>query len=461
MNSRILPVSRAVTFLLPILAAAGTNLLPVPVFGYTLSAFRLLVPVVLLLAMMLHPSLPTTWGALPTRFAALTAFWLLFGFASLLWMTDQSLGSAELLSIALGSTVVLSLGIFQKVDPRTIDYLRRGWIFALCGMYIVVAWELVTGRHLEGTFILQNQMIYGETANLGVQGTLDNPNDLAAFFVFCVPFVLWSLLRPRKLASAIFLSSLVLSAGALTVFTGARLSLLMLTLQLIIFCYQSRRRRGRVLLVGAVALSVVVGTLLVMTATLQKLSNFASEMAGSDETPIRRNLFLNGVEFLVKSYGRGIGAGGYTGAMRQGAGSYPTSNWLTTFVNPHAGIIEVSQYGLLVLIAVLAFLFVTGRTLWRGRKFALAANRNSLYLSTQVGLVSLLGLIILSFEGSLFLTETVNWMFVASVLVLGTHSEFSVSRCHAVTVRVAKHTAVERQRALMIPAALNKPARQT
>ena len=377
MKPRILTLSRSLTFVLPILGAVGTKLLPIPLFGYTLSPFRLLVPLVLLVALILQPWLPTIWRDLPTKFAALIAFWLLFGIASLLWTTDLSQGITELLSIAVGGTVAFSLGVFQKADPRTIDFLRQGWIFALCTMYVIIAWELVTGRHLEGSFVLQNQMIYGGTANLGVQGTLDNPNDLSAFIVFCTPFLLWSLVRPRRVSTAICLGVLVLSVGALTAFTGARLSLLTFMLQLMIFCFQSKRRRGRVLLVGAMALSVIAGALLVMTTTLEKLSTLVDQVAGSDTTPIRRNLFLNGVEFLVKSYGRGIGAGGYTAAMRHGAGSYPTSNSLITFMNPHSGIIEVSQYGLLVLIAVGAFLFVTGRTLWRGRKLALAANRNS------------------------------------------------------------------------------------
>ena len=193
MKPRILTLSRSLTFVLPILGAVGTKLLPIPLFGYTLSPFRLLVPLVLLVALILQPWLPTIWRDLPTKFAALIAFWLLFGIASLLWTTDLSQGITELLSIAVGGTVAFSLGVFQKADPRTIDFLRQGWIFALCTMYVIIAWELVTGRHLEGSFVLQNQMIYGGTANLGVQGTLDNPNDLSAFIVFCTPFLLWSL----------------------------------------------------------------------------------------------------------------------------------------------------------------------------------------------------------------------------------------------------------------------------
>lgn len=433
-KKRLLTLSRALTFVLPLLAAAGTNFLPVPLFGYTLSGFRLLVPLVLLVAVLLHPSLPTTWKALTTRFAALSAFWLLFGFASLLWTPDLSLGIAELLSIAVGATVVLSLGTFQKADPRTIDYLRRGWIFALCTMYLIIGWEVITGHHLENTYIMQNQMIYGDTAEVGVQGTLDNPNDLAAFAVFCVPFVVWSLLRPRKLATATGLGALVLSVGALTVFTGSRLSLLTFMLQIFIFCLQSQRRRGRLLLVGATAISVVGGGLLVMTGTLSKLSAFTGEIAGNGN-PIRRNLFLNGVEFLFKSYGRGIGAGGFTGAMQHGAGSYPTSSWFTTFVNPHAGIIEISQYGLPLLIAVLALLFATGRTFWHGQKLALSANQNSTYLSAQVGLISLLALTLLSFEGSVFLTNTLNWMFIASLIVHQTHAESSVFRLRSINAR--------------------------
>ena len=415
-------VSRALTFVLPILAATGSKVLAIPLFGFSLSPFRLLVPIVLLVAILLHPSLPATWRSLPARFAALAAFWILFGVASLLWTTGFSLGIAELLSVALGISVALSLAVFQKEDPRTIDYLRRGWIFALLSMYLIIAWELLTGRHLESSYILQNQMIYGDNFDLGVQGSLGNPNDLAAFAVFCVPSILWSLLRPCKFLTAVGLSALVLSVGGLTVFTGARLSLITMTLQIVIFCFQPGRRRGRVLLVGATAFAVVVSGLLIMTGTLLKLMQFVPEIAG-DTTPIRRNLFLNGVDFLTRTWGRGIGAGGFTGAMQQGAGRYSTSNWLTTFVNPHAGIIEVSQYGVLVLFAALAFLFVTGRTLWRARKRALAANRNSAYLSAQVGLVALLALIILSFEGSVFLTSTVNWMFIATVLVHGTHAQ--------------------------------------
>jgi teichuronic acid biosynthesis protein TuaE len=379
-------------------------------------------------AVILHPSLPTTWRALATKFTALTVFWLLFGFASLLWTTDPRLGIAELLSIAVGASVALSLAAFQQSDPLIIDFLRRGWIFALCAMYIVIAWELMTGRHLEGSYVMQHQLAYGDTFNLGVQGSLDNPNDLAAFLVFSAPFVVWSLLRSRKALATIGLGALVLSIGALTVFTGARLSLLTFALQLTIFCFLSKRRRGRVLLIATMALSIMAGALLVITTTLEKLSGLFDQVTGGDGTPIRRNLFLNGIEFLVKSYGWGIGAGGFTGAMQQGAGSYPTSNSAATIVNPHSGIIEVSQYGLLILIPVLAILFASGSTLWRGRKFALTTNRNSLYLATQVGLVALLGLVILSFEGSEFLTATLNWMFVATVLVHGTHAESNMAR---------------------------------
>lgn len=123
---------------------------------------------------------------------------------------------------------------------------------------------------------------------------------------------------------------------------------------------------------------------------------------------VRKNQFLNGLEYLKKSCFMGLGAGGFQASNRNKMNKYPDNG----VVGAHNFVIEIlSQYGILIfglLVSVIAWIIVvliraSGKGWWEAKHFLV------LWL--------LVALVFMGNANSTFLSLPINWFLVACVFI--------------------------------------------
>lgn len=123
---------------------------------------------------------------------------------------------------------------------------------------------------------------------------------------------------------------------------------------------------------------------------------------------IRKNLILNGLEYLKSSSFMGVGAGGFQGNNSLGLNKYPDGSIMTA----HNSFIEiVSQYGIIVLLLFLCILFCIKLKVFRRIK-------SKLWDFNDVIIVCLiLNFYIMSNANSSFLSLPLNWIILFLPLI--------------------------------------------
>lgn len=411
-------VAHIALLLLPMTAALGVYLLPIPLGFVNVYFFRLLVLILLVMSFILKSELKMT--SLTQIYIFLMAVWLIWAGISSLWTPDISSGLKDFVALALGLTSTLLVITFVN-GPNRLRYLRAGWILAFVITGGVAFWEILTGEHLVSSFS-KNAPSYMLDRKF-VSSTSGNPNNYGAFLLLCFPFIVWEFsVCKNKLVKGLMIVFLIIYPFLLTL-TGSRLSLLgglIETMLIIFFMIKGGKRIVLLSLIAGTAALVTMSGIMEDLLIIDKFATVASQSgANHGSILIRINTTLDGLWMLSETYGLGVGVGGFEHVMSQEFLPYPTYG----IINPHNFSIEVlAEYGIVIFsIFVLLLAMLSYKALGKVR----SANQHDFYIGISC-LMGLSGYIFASAANSSYLEQPVNWIFLGSMVgVLSANKRFN------------------------------------
>lgn len=355
----------------------------------------------------------------PALFTVLVAVWIVWAPVSLLWTSDRAAGQREVLagtSALLGAWVTL---ILTRGSHRSLRYLRWGWVLTFVVTVLVVAWEIVSWRHLGE---LTGAVEYWAFDAYTVAGLDTNPNGLSNVVNAVVAVMGAQLIREvraRRVARApieavqydgpppdrvngrftrgswwriaALLAGIVV-AGYLSLLTNSRSGILVvaiLCLLAAVFCLPPRRY-----VVVPVALALIAGTVLALeplpadavraqptaqpTDVAQRPSKYnhegmtpeeaAADLAAADS--LRRDLSLSGLRQVEQRPLQGAGAGAATERLAADPDYQPGKSTRERRILPlHNTFLELAvNYGVPFLLLVLAIPLAAAAAVLRPRE---------------------------------------------------------------------------------------------
>ncbi len=442
--------------LLIVTAALGVYLLPLFIAGIQLFAFRFLLAVTLLLLPWLSPDL--SWRRLwaPRFYFLLGVIWLTWGAIGFLWTPDTADGARELIAVGTGFLIGFIFLTLKAYTDNGVLAIGWGWSAAFLATSLIALWEVVTGHHLPSYYTLH----LPSYATPDIASTFGNPNNYGAFLVLAYPFLWLSYWLTRKTFWRWMPYLFILSTPVFLFLSASRLSMIGYLLQMLALGFVSLLHpRKHIFTLLTLLISAIIIGVAISNPTLKlnrkidvarkefqvdinnenSLSESAEstgaedeknskadsagvkkpESAGAIETkehPPQRisaiqgriNLTRNGLWMIRTTWGRGVGPGGFEYFHLNRLVPFPTRD----IPNPHNFFIEIaSQYGILVI-----FLFFS----WYVSLFYIAFKKRL----TKTGLVlimALLGYIPAAASNSSYIPQQINWVFLASVMILASH----------------------------------------
>lgn len=403
--------------ILPTLACFGPLL---PGAG-PMYAFRIVAVLVILVNSGRLTRLPVTDGS--RLFFILGLVWIIAGCIGLVWVQDFKSGYTELLSVAIG--FVLSATLLGLHAVRSIlRVLMLGWTLALMVCALVALVEIAISSHLPNYLPGRDELTVSEiSAPASVFG---NPNAFGLFLVCSLPVAIWGFISARGMLERAAFGALIPMIFLLCAYTGSRLSLAALALQLLVGILVINRR-FRALVVLAFAGSAVgylfwaslfpVGgnsNLPMKVFSLFDVGSLVAEASSSSASGgVRLNLFRDGLWMVWNSGGLGYGPGTFQSVMARGGPPYPTSGVL----DPHNGLIQIAaQYGLLVFaLFIIWFAHCFIRSMRWSRRVDL--HSNGAQAAAAFCATSLVGLPLAALANSTYLTLSFVWVLVAMIMV--------------------------------------------
>lgn len=331
--------------------------------------------------------------------------------------------------MAARSSLGLFVGLFlayalssAKDSARTLRMVFAGWIMAFVVTATLGAREIVLGEHLP------NYLTSTDVANVDLRliaSTFGNPNNYAAFLVTAFPFLVNLVLRSR----ARTIRSLGISLAAMTcllmLYTGSRICIFALGLEILILALLGGTRFRKGLFGFAIIISLfllVAGTGLagsiapglptkLDSATPSRIFDEATGGGSTSSGERRVNLYLDGLWMISDSGGLGVGPGNFEAVMSTADVPYDTGGVLS----PHNAYLEIaSQYGLLVFGAFLLWAGICFRICWRAARHG--GPRARLWGMTAIA--AFIGNCVSALASSSYLTGSTNWVFMATLFLV-------------------------------------------
>lgn len=408
-------MKRVIIAALPTTAAFGSLL---PGIG-SIFAFRILVIVTCCLAIIASPGTRYT-GPVLKMFRVLCYLWVVAAIVGYIVVPQSEYAAKTMLALLFGIALCLALARVDSELPSTMRRLQTGWVLAFVATAIVGTWELLSGKHLD-TFLGSAPDYVRESTHL-IGSVFGNPNGYGSFLVTAVAFLFRGFLGASKMALKLVWLCLILTDAFFVVASGSRLSLFALLIQSLLLLFFLKLGQWRALLLGL--LGIAGGALLfgaevsrwLATSVASKYVNAApsqlleeisrSGMSGNT----RLNLHLDGLWLIWQSGGFGLGPGGFQAGIRSGQAPLPTYGT----VDPHNLYLEIAtQYGLIILVLFLAWIMYCFRICWRSMRRGHTEDK-------LVGFTIVVGLVgnsIVALANSTYLTGSVNWVFIGTVVI--------------------------------------------
>lgn len=411
---------KAAIVAMPVSAAIGNHLLSFEIFGIVFFAFRLLFICLCIYLIFRRDNICFKDYPESASFLRLGILWLFWGICALLWAVliwrfDPAPGLLELAALFVGLASPLLMINLTLRTKDGLDFLRWGWVLSFICTAVIAFWEFSSGRHLDGYGV---NILPQSILKLTVFSTFENPNNYGAFLALCFPFLLWSF-RLGRGAKKVLLFLLLAILVFLMIETMGRLAEVALLMEVglfIVFNPKAAKYFVPSLVVGTCLLFLlgIFGTQ--YNSALIKFAGLPLEFESGGSANIRANLVLNGVNFLFQSGGMGIGPANYEQAIeRVGFKAASTEN----IKNPHNFWIEIlSQYGVVVFIFFIAWLFQIAIQCWRAHGSFFGVQYQHVKFETETVLIGLAGYILAACENSSYIPQQINWIFLASALAI-------------------------------------------
>ena len=285
--------------------------------------------------------------------------WLSYSMFSYIWAIDRELALDHVLLIFRYMCVFLLFDALAR-DRRIIAKAHLIMVGVLVLYVITALWEMLTFQHLPSS------QFYGMAFYYVPTGPFFNPNNLAAFMIFILPFLIFlpKLYRRTWIKPAVIVAvSLVLIIISVQ---GARIAMLATgaLLMAVVMLYSSLRSK---LLLGLLMLLAIWGFIRFATPAMQfgytmierEISSISSEADSPhmSSLKIRKQMVVEATNLAASSGFMGVGGGNFEHYMNSDrqfrtAGIVDAHNWFMEILG---------NYGLTILMS---FIYIYLRWLW-------------------------------------------------------------------------------------------------
>lgn len=315
------------------------------------------------------------------------ALWFLWAILSLTWTVQPLQGVRDLFNLFVGLSLVVMAPVFFKSKAR-LNRAVQIWLFTFVIFMAIAAVEHLTTLHLP---ISRFSRGYQPHLAFRPTGVFVNENNFAVFISLSIPWLLarWRYFADRR---SRLLSGLgIFSAIYLLFILGSRINWIALVAAIFIYSLFLTPRGQRIKVLAALLL-LVCATYIIFGVTQPKIMGLMSQQLASllkayyellspleggeylvsnTSIAIRLNMVRNGLHFLARTWGRGVGVGNFETWIERGA-PYDTEKIL----NPHNWWIELSaEYGLLAALGYLAVYAALAYAAWEGWRRAQGRDR--------------------------------------------------------------------------------------
>jgi O-antigen ligase len=298
--------------------------------------------------------------------------------------------------------------------------IRLGWVCAFMVTLPIAGWELWSAQHLPTAYSEDIWAVSGLPISFAAT-TLGNRNTYVTFITVCLPFILWSFSGAKRLLSRLFYLALAATGCALISINSSRLGMITVIVQIVSFLWlgrtvNTRRKTSVFLLLAAILLASAMA---IRESAYSQLRLFLAVTATDESIAARAGLYKNGLLFIVRSHGLGVGAGGFEASNMRGWDLYDTHTAQIFVVNAHNLWLEVvSEYGVVVGGMFIGWLGYCFLLLFRASKKARSALGEEGREAIRAALVLLIGLPTACLINSSFLTFTVFWSGMATIAAI-------------------------------------------
>ena len=404
----------ALLFACPLTASFSSSFGAISFAGQSLYPFKVVVPVLAITLGRRTVDVLTHPGSYPF-ILALLAGW---GFVALSWTPDRVGGLKEVSILAFAALAASAIAIAVRT-PDGVRWLLRGW---LTGVAVDNTGRTMGAQHWATSRVLEFAAERdGIPAGL-LLSTFGNPNNFGAFLVISLPFVAIVATVPRSVwglswADRVLARILLVVLPLTLVLSGSRFALIGALIACGVYIALNRRDRsawrfGGLLALFGAALSVIAISTGQQIA--EKVANINAPSAFvQSSAEIRLNLILNGLSYLGRTGGVGIGPAGFEQSIASGDVAFPVRRGV---VNAHNFWIELlSQYGILggLLLGLVIVSAATSYThTMRTRPYGTDRQLATLMLA------GICGYVFASMTASSYINAPENWMFIASFLAI-------------------------------------------
>ncbi len=351
---------KSMIYLLIASSAMGAGILSIKLTtGLSLFPYRIMLILVICFSMLMV--LFNRWGLDISHikvkpYIRFLLIWILYAAISYLWSKDRGSTLKDVISLCTNiSLIIIVIYFFRSL--KDYEKFYNLWLLIMIPLLGVGLWNHITGQQLtEYTFKIAP---YAKDSFMHApRATFTGPNEYATYLSLNIPFVItfirYGSNKTLKLAGLIGL----LLCLYLLIYTQSRANYIAVMFGLIFwYLYLVRNPTTKM----AIAMMITaLGLLLILfsgpiIATIDDI--FISQMTSLTQSTeegsvnIRMNLIKNSVQFLLDSFGLGIGAGNSEYYMRN-YGIYNTHG----ITNVHNWWVELlTEYGVFIFMLYLIF----------------------------------------------------------------------------------------------------------
>ncbi|WP_421381510.1 O-antigen ligase family protein [Bacillus salacetis] len=270
-------------------------------------------------------------------YAAFLVFWLIYALLSFTWVKNIVDAIKYFVVIGIGIMVIfLVVLLFRKFSNYIIFYYT--WIFMLVIVTAIGVWNHVTEHHLVTSAII-NEPPHKQHIPTSV---FKNQNDFASYLAISVFFLSASIKYIKNFIYRLACLGLLGVMLYLIYVTESRASILAIVIGAagMFFLWLSTKNKKRLVIAGAVLAALLF---IVKFDTFyniyNKVTEFNPALQVTDSNDMRRNLLLNSTNFIIDTYGFGVGSGNAEHYMKYYK-EYPTGGilnvhnwWVEIFVD--------------------------------------------------------------------------------------------------------------------------------
>lgn len=295
----------------------GAQILAIDVGVAKISMYRLSlgIAVALLLFQLVrnHPSYNIYLNFKQNQYKFVYICWLIFGVVSVLWVESLSHWIRGVFFIGCGilSILLISTVIKTESDLKKLFII----IFIMIGMHQLIGWsELITNHYFWAN--MSGGKYEAFKANIFIRepySIFTNTNDYSTLLTAGIPVSLIVLSTSKYLKFKIIAILSLISTFILLVQTGSRgnqLAVLVFFITLIGFKFLNRKTIKVLTLIISLLTVTFLISYLVVPSVRQVVYNFINTFInGSGSNVYRLHMLVNGLIYLARSFGLGVGAG--------------------------------------------------------------------------------------------------------------------------------------------------------